>query len=270
VCLIVARYGDGAKVDWGRVRKSAEVNSHGFGIAHPVNAGGLAVASGSEVASWLFPTVESLVAYARCVEARGVPFLVHLRFGTSGVKGRRNLQPFVLRGGRVAFAHNGVISTLSGTRAEWSDTRILAELLGTLEGETSWDVLGTMRAEQVLRAVGADGEKLAAIDAGGHVVLRNEELGDTEDGVWYSSRARSIGHVGGGYYDWMSGREGWVPAGSRGSDRFEMVKRGKQGRGRGDVGRKKARRVLSVREALDAVPEYGYTGRLCDDMEGGR
>ena len=116
--------------------------------------------------------------------------IVHLRYNTVGKTTLENCHPFSVPNGGVMF-HNGTISGLKPTgsyiKGKWiksdeSDTSLLAKLLNDSHYESIWDVEALLYG-----IIGTYLNKLAFMESDGTVTILNEELGEEEDGIWYSN-----------------------------------------------------------------------------------
>jgi hypothetical protein len=111
-------------------------------------------------------------------------FVLHLRFATHGEKDEANTHPFLTDSG-VAVAHNGILWTggAHAARGE-SDTaffvrtvlakREASELMSDDMGKFLSDVIGI-------------GNKLAMLDSQGALRVVNDDMGEWDKGVWYST-----------------------------------------------------------------------------------
>ena len=110
------------------------------------------------------------------------PVVFHSRTGTHGVQDTSNCHPFLLHGGRLAVAHNGVIARC-GTDRVRSDTRVFVEEI--LEGLPR----NFLRRKAIVALIAGyiGHSKLVFIDDTGTVRIVNEGLGHWRKGSWYSN-----------------------------------------------------------------------------------
>ena len=143
-------------------------NSDGWGISYWTGTKVL-VRKGFDLAG--------LVAASRIVE--GKPYVLHLRWATSGNKTLNNCHPFKIRKD-LYMAHNGVLPFQPEKGDTKSDTALLADILRRFSPEhiiDNLDNLGLM--------IGM-GNKLA-FQFRDQIHIANEYLGYWNEGLWYSN-----------------------------------------------------------------------------------
>lgn len=105
--------------------------------------------------------------------------VAHLRNTTRGETCLSNNHPFSIPSG-VMF-HNGTVSSLTCS-GSGSDTQELARLINECEYTYIEDILPLIH-----QIVGDTINRLVFFEYDGKVTIVNEELGQTEDGIWYSN-----------------------------------------------------------------------------------
>lgn len=112
-----------------------------------------------------------------------IPVAIHFRLATHGVISEEQSHPVLLRGGKVAVMHNGVLDGYSAPSTK-SDTWLFAhEMLGKLEGAWWRNRSVTSLVE---RSIGS-GNKLVVMSRRGDVTIYNPKLGTWKDGLWFSN-----------------------------------------------------------------------------------
>ena len=110
----------------------------------------------------------------------------HLRFTSMGKTNLENSHPFDCGNGAY-MAHNGTMSSMktvacTKTCEDNSDTRNLAEVIKLCKWDKISDVLPLIH-----QITGTYGNKLVFMESNGEVTIVNKQLGNEEDGIWYSN-----------------------------------------------------------------------------------
>lgn len=106
--------------------------------------------------------------------------VAHLRNTTRGTTCLDNNHPFPIPSGMMF--HNGTISGLTCSTAGGSDTKKLAELLNDCEYNVIDDI-----APLLQNIIGDTINRLVFFEDDGEITIINEDLGQYEDGIWYSN-----------------------------------------------------------------------------------
>lgn len=123
------------------------------------------------------------------VIASGAEYAVHFRMATSGPRNADMSHPFVYtdpNGEQVAVMHNGVIG-IQHDRAVESDTSAFVRLVLAELPANWWDSPALVYL--VREAIGTRYSKLTIMTAERTIIV-GEELGDWDEGLWYSSEHR--------------------------------------------------------------------------------
>ena len=108
------------------------------------------------------------------------PFIIHFRFGTSGLNNHDNCHPFLINK-NTCFIHNGVFSSLSNDTV-LSDTNIFNRtVLQPLFKDNN-----TVAVDKLL--TNDTYNKLVFLNAQKQHLILNENLGRWQDGIWYSNK----------------------------------------------------------------------------------
>lgn len=121
--------------------------------------------------------INTLEAYER---------VIHLRYTSIGKTTHENSHPFPV-GNEAWMCHNGSMATMktvacTTTCDDNSDTRNLAEVISLCKWEKISDILPLIH-----QITGKTSNKLVFMEKDGAVTIVNKELGNEEDGIWYSN-----------------------------------------------------------------------------------
>lgn len=106
--------------------------------------------------------------------------VAHLRNTTRGITCVENNHPFDIPSGKLF--HNGTIYGLDSTQEGGSDTQALADLITECEYGYIEDISPLIQS-----IIGDTLNKLVFFEADGKITIMNEDLGQWEDGIWYSN-----------------------------------------------------------------------------------
>jgi len=114
---------------------------------------------------------------------KGSNFMLHLRFGTSGIKDERNMHPFYVTK-NVVLGHNGVFHNVSKDD-KLCDTRMfINEYLKPIAGMDGFET-----NTGIIKMIGAlaPNSKVAMLNSANKVSIANENRGAWNKGIWYSN-----------------------------------------------------------------------------------
>jgi len=177
MCLLIIQP-PSTRIPENHLRNGWKANPDGTGYAYAVN--------GKLVVRKAFRTYAHFaLAYSRDYIAHPkAPFLIHFRFSTHGGTGAENVHPFLLCGGNVVFAHNGMLFSHESPIPTESDTRFFARTV--LAHRAADQIMGKPFQGFLAHLIGG-GNKLAFLDATGDISIVNSEYGVWQEGVWYSN-----------------------------------------------------------------------------------
>ena len=121
------------------------------------------------------------------------PFIIHFRLATHGEhSGVINVHPFKVSDDLV-FAHNGIIDVPD--HSKYSDTQVFNNtILKKLENS----FLNSKALILLIKGfIGTS--KLGFLDVNGNTTIINKNLGNSEDGIWYSNTGHKRSVTYGGY-----------------------------------------------------------------------
>jgi gamma-glutamylcyclotransferase (GGCT)/AIG2-like uncharacterized protein YtfP len=112
--------------------------------------------------------------------------VIHLRYTSIGKTTHDNSHPFPV-GNDAWMCHNGSMSSMrtvacTTTCNDNSDTRNLAEIISLCKYDKISDILPLIH-----QITGKTGNKLVFMEKDGEVTIVNKDLGNEEDGIWYSN-----------------------------------------------------------------------------------
>lgn len=151
-------------------------NNDGAGFAY-VNNGEVVVEKGFMRRGKFLRTL-----YKRRRQFPDSKFLIHLRWASRGEVNKDNTHPFMTHEGKVAFIHNGTISSVKAKKGE-SDTKLFGEMVADFP--SNFDRLDGYVA-LMLNYIGT-ANKVAFLNNKNAVLILNSNKGILEDGIWYSN-----------------------------------------------------------------------------------
>jgi hypothetical protein len=180
----------------------ANGNGDSFGVAY-VAGGILETWKGLEGSADEFATLLAFLSDSP------FPFLAHMRLSTHGPTNLDNAHPFLLRGGTLAMAHNGILSDYAPAKsARHSDTAELARHLNAFPRK--W-----WRNPAVLRVLASSigkSNRLAFLDRSGALSFVHEDTGIWDNGIWYANDSYLPGNPR-GWGQWTTASTCVTPAG---------------------------------------------------------
>lgn len=163
--------------------RAFEVNSDGVGLMYPDEEGVLRV--------WRsMKNVDELHKRYVDVRERQLKIAVHFRLTTKGKTTKKNLHPFEIRKGELAFMHNGTVHSVTTMLEEgYSDSWFLGNQVfrrlpkDFLESKIFLKMIDNLIGESRFLFMGGDGSHLIMnpYKQGG-----TWKLGTSKDGVWFS------------------------------------------------------------------------------------
>jgi len=217
MCIIAAKPA-GTIIELDTLKLCWERNPDGAGIA-------VAIDGKVEIIKGLMSWQQFLTVYDEPEFWREYPMLIHFRIATHGYIDEANTHPFEVIPGKLAFAHNGIMTNMvMPSKPELSDTQVFNRyILQQLPH-------GFLKSAAIRRLIyGTIGyNKIAFLDGAGDITIFNEASGKMrEDGVWFSNgdyKPYVFTNYYGGYkgkddlwddrWDWRSakgGRRNWIP-----------------------------------------------------------
>lgn len=110
-------------------------------------------------------------------------FVVHLRMATHGKRDRLNTHPHPIAKGRLALAHNGILTGFGLADKRYSDT---VEYCRSLKSADPKVITSQVFREAMATQIG-DHNKFAIINGEGHTFIINASAGRWENGSWFSA-----------------------------------------------------------------------------------
>ena len=164
----------GKKISKNQCLKYAHINRDGFGFAY-VDKGKLIIKKTTNFDQFY-------IQYTIAVNQYGSksPFIIHFRFGTSGLNNQDNCHPFLINKD-TCFIHNGVFSELSNNPV-LSDTNIFNRTV--LQPLFKHNI--TAPTDRLLTHDTYN--KLVFLNSQQQHLIINENLGLWDNGIWYSNR----------------------------------------------------------------------------------
>ncbi len=177
MCIIIAKPA-GTTVDFDILRNCWDSNPHGAGIAYAMD-GQLVIEKG-------FMTFNNLKQFIiDPIQWEDVPMLIHFRIATQGSKDKDNTHPFEVVPGKLAFAHNGMMTDMVvSEKPELSDTNVFCRYVLKQLPHNFLNNSGIVTL--IYNSLGG-WNKLAFLDNEGNITIFNESDGCEEEGVWYSN-----------------------------------------------------------------------------------
>lgn len=130
--------------------------------------------------------LNSYVNIGLMLTERGITNLAtHCRIATLGSVSLQNAHPFVINDGKAAMMHNGSFYHTT-EKADYSDTRDLAEARGTLLGNKELMSVPGIK-EKVEKAIEAY-NKVIILYADNTTIILNEHTGKWEGEQWFSNQ----------------------------------------------------------------------------------
>ena len=126
----------------------------------------------------------------KSIHPKNYPVVLHFRIATHGQIDKENCHPHSVNE-NLAFVHNGIIATDNPTEAllsDQSDTMLFNEaVLKKLDieyGKNNW-----LKSKVIMELIAGyiDGSKLIFMDNLGNIKIVNENLGEWNDGCWFSN-----------------------------------------------------------------------------------
>jgi len=189
MCVIVAKPKD-VEIDLKTLEQCWEYNPHGAGIAYALN-GKVFIEKG------LMTWEDFQIAFASADIWTDLAALFHFRIRTHGDTDEANTHPFEVVPGKLAFAHNGVMSGMTRTsRPDLSDTQVFNRYI--LQ-QLPHNFLRNSGMTALIENMIGGRNKLAFLDGSGKITIINERAGTRKDsGLWFSNllhEPRSSGYV---------------------------------------------------------------------------
>jgi predicted glutamine amidotransferase len=177
MCLIIVEPRTAPALPDYQIRNAFSSNPDGGGIMF--TAGGkLYVDKG------FWSADDMATAYREAWSRASGPIVLHFRLATSGYVDRPNCHPFLIAGGRIGIAHNGVLP--DSTRMHASDTRYFVET--ALHGRSPQQLLSRRFRKHIERWI--PGNKIVLLDGvTEEFSIMNEEDGSWHEGRWYSGES---------------------------------------------------------------------------------
>lgn len=178
MCIIVAKQ-PGVIVDLETMKNCWDANPHGAGFCTALD-GTVSIIKG--LMSW----EEFKEIYGDPEFWRELPLIVHFRIATHGAVDEDNTHPFEVIPGKLAFAHNGVLSGMQVKhRPELSDTQVFNRYVLK---QLPHNFLRNDAIRTLLDQACGGYNKLAFLEGDGTITIVNEKAGTTRaDGVWFSN-----------------------------------------------------------------------------------
>lgn len=205
MCIIVAKQ-PGVIVDLETMKNCWDANPHGAGLCTALD-GTVSIIKG--LMSW----EEFKEIYGDPEFWRELPLIVHFRIATHGAVDEDNTHPFEVIPGKLAFAHNGVLSGMQVKhRPELSDTQVFNRYVLK---QLPQNFLRNSAIRTLLNQVCGSYNKLAFLEGDGTITIVNEGVGRRRaDGVWFSN---------GDYTGWSSPLRHGSYRDTKGSDSAETT-----------------------------------------------
>ena len=168
MCQIIVKP-SGKKFDMRKLDKAKEWNEDGYGVTW-FEDGEL-----QTFKTMSFNRFKAILSTLKEVSA-----VAHLRNTTRGTNCMDNNHPFDINSG-VMF-HNGTISGLTACSPGGSDTKALATLINACKYEYIEDIQPLIQEK-----IGTTINRVVFFEDDGRITVMNEDLGQEEDGIWYSN-----------------------------------------------------------------------------------
>lgn len=157
-------------------KNSFDNNPDGAGMAF-INKGKISVIK--EMKSYL----NLYNKYVKVRQNNELPILIHFRIGTSGIKDKRNVHPFMINKD-MCLIHNGMID-YQIINKDYSDTWHFTQLLKSLKSPER--LLNTSSIENAMFEAFTTGSKVAFLHSSGQFSILNEESGMWVGDTWFSN-----------------------------------------------------------------------------------
>lgn len=152
-------------------------NPHGAGFMY-ADQGEVKVVKGLSTLSALIKAMEVVGPLRKMV--------LHFRIRTHGAMSDDMTHPFVIRKGKLAMVHNGVIrAVVNETTDKESDTCVFARKLSQNYADPLTAVQSPFHRAMIEAYIGQS--KLVFMDAAGSTYILNEQMGEWHKNVWYSN-----------------------------------------------------------------------------------
>jgi len=210
MCVIVAKP-MGVEVDLDTLEACWDTNSDGAGIAYAMD-GKVHLYKG--IMKWR--AFKNVFVHPEIWKDTAAIF--HFRIRTHGATDEDNTHPFWVIPGKLAFAHNGIMSGMARkSRSDLSDTQCFNRYILQQLPHNFMRNQGIV--ELICHAIGGR-NKLAFLDSAGEINIFNKDQGEEEEsGLWFSNtnhvkKSYGYGYGGAKYgsanYSWRSngGRSG--------------------------------------------------------------
>jgi predicted glutamine amidotransferase len=153
-------------------------NKDGFGFAYINNSNTLIVFKSTNFDTFYYKYSQAIQEFSK-----SSPFIIHFRFGTSGLNNEANCHPFYINKD-VCFIHNGIFRELSNDPI-LSDTNLFNTTI--LQPTISSSFLNTLNKLQLKDSY----NKLVFLNSKKEYLIINESLGHWNNNIWYSSYSYS-------------------------------------------------------------------------------
>lgn len=178
MCIIIVKY-PGTHVSRRKLRHSWDRNKDGAGFAFVSEEGELYIDKGYFQFHEFYKALRNAEA-----ENPHSAFIIHMRIATHGLVDITNSHPHYVND-KLVMAHNGVLRCVNVPKDSTESDTILFNLniLSKLpEGWEKSEVICTL-----VQSFIGHGNKLAFLNSDNETLILNEQLGEWDEGCWYSN-----------------------------------------------------------------------------------
>ena len=178
MCVIVAKP-SGVKIDLDTLKACWDTNSDGAGVAYALD-------NRVHIYKGIMEWDDFRAMFLTSAVWTDLAAIFHFRIRTHGATDEGNTHPFEVIPGKLAFAHNGVMSSMTRkARPDLSDTQCFNRYILQQLPHNFMRNQGIV--ELICHAIG-NRNKLAFIDHTGQIDIFNKDQGkEEESGLWFSN-----------------------------------------------------------------------------------